>query len=45
MANSNEPVCYDFNDGSITVQSTGGSGGLVYSWSPANPVIGNTLII
>lgn len=33
VANSNEPVCYDFGDGSITVQSTGGSGGLVYSWS------------
>jgi len=34
VSNSNEPVCYDYNDGSITVQSTGGSGGLAYTWSP-----------
>ncbi|MBK6525882.1 MAG: gliding motility-associated C-terminal domain-containing protein [Crocinitomicaceae bacterium] len=42
MFNSNEPTCYAYNDGSITVQSTGGSGGLVYSWDPTNPVTGNT---
>jgi len=42
LANSNEPVCYDFTDGSITVQSTGGSGGLVYTWNPVNTVGGNT---
>lgn len=42
LSNSNEPTCYAYNDGSITVQSTGGSGGLVYTWSPSNPVPGNT---
>ncbi|MBP6532711.1 MAG: gliding motility-associated C-terminal domain-containing protein [Bacteroidia bacterium] len=42
MSNSNEPTCFAYNDGSITVQSTGGSGGLVYSWDPTNPVTGNT---
>lgn len=42
LANSNEPTCYDYGDGSITVQSTGGSGGLVYSWNPTNSVGGNT---
>jgi gliding motility-associated-like protein len=42
LANSNEPVCYAFSDGSITVNSTGGSGGLTYTWNPPNPVPGNT---
>ena len=42
LANSNEPVCYAFTDGSITVSSTGGSGALTYSWNPINPTPGNT---
>jgi gliding motility-associated-like protein len=42
LANSNEPVCYGFSDGSITVQSTGGFGAVNYSWNPANPSVGNT---
>jgi gliding motility-associated-like protein len=42
VSNSNEPTCYGYSDGSITVQSTGGSGGLVYSWNPVNGVPGNT---
>lgn len=42
VSNSNEPTCYDYSDGSITVQSTGGSGGLSYTWVPANGVPGNT---
>lgn len=42
MSNSNEPTCYAYNDGSITVQSSGGSSGLTYTWSPTNPVPGNT---
>ncbi|MBL7898419.1 MAG: SprB repeat-containing protein, partial [Crocinitomicaceae bacterium] len=42
VSNSNEPTCYGYSDGSITVQSTGGSGGLTYSWNPANGVPGNT---
>ncbi|MBI3135136.1 MAG: gliding motility-associated C-terminal domain-containing protein [Bacteroidetes bacterium] len=42
VSNSNEPTCYAYSDGSITVQSTGGSGGLTYSWVPANTVPGNT---
>lgn len=42
VSNFNEPVCYDYGDGSVTVQSTGGSGGLTYSWVPANPAPGNT---
>jgi gliding motility-associated-like protein len=31
--NSNEPVCYGFNDGSIDVGLTGGSAPLTVSWS------------
>lgn len=42
VSNSNEPVCYGYSDGSITVQSTGGSGGNEYSWNPTNPIISNT---
>ena len=42
LANSNEPVCYAFTDGSITVSSTGGSGTSTYSWVPTNPTPGNT---
>jgi len=42
LANSNEPVCYAFTDGSITVSSTGGSGSLTYSWLPVNSTPGNT---
>lgn len=42
VSNSNEPTCYGYNDGSITVQSSGGSSGLTYSWVPANPSPGNT---
>ncbi|MBK7129422.1 MAG: gliding motility-associated C-terminal domain-containing protein [Crocinitomicaceae bacterium] len=42
VSNSNQPTCYAYSDGSITVQSTGGSGGLVYSWNPVNGVPGNT---
>ncbi|MBK6950663.1 MAG: gliding motility-associated C-terminal domain-containing protein [Crocinitomicaceae bacterium] len=42
LANSNEPTCFAYSDGSITVASTGGSGGLVYTWDPTNPVPGNT---
>lgn len=42
LANSNEPVCYGYNDGSITVQSTGGSGSLSYTWNPVNQAGTNT---
>ncbi len=42
VSNSNEPTCYGYSDGSITVQSTGGSGGLTYTWNPTNAVPGNT---
>lgn len=42
VSNSNEPTCYGYNDGSITVQSGGGSGSLSYSWNPTNPSPSNT---
>lgn len=40
LANSNEPVCYGFSDGSITVSTTGGIAPIVYTWNPTNS--GNT---
>ncbi|MBK8927433.1 MAG: gliding motility-associated C-terminal domain-containing protein [Crocinitomicaceae bacterium] len=36
VTNQNEPVCYGFSDGSITVSSTGGVSPVTYSWNPAN---------
>lgn len=29
--NSNDPTCYQFNDGSVTINSTGGNGGTIYT--------------
>lgn len=42
VSNANEPVCYGYNDGSITVESSGGSGGYTYTWDPTNPTPGST---
>lgn len=42
VSNSNEPVCYGFTDGSITVQTTGGVSPITYSWNPTNTTPGNT---
>jgi gliding motility-associated-like protein len=36
LTNSNEPVCYGFNDGSITVSSTGGVATITHTWNPSN---------
>lgn len=42
VANSNEPTCYGFSDGSITVSTTGGVSPITFTWNPTNPVPGNT---
>ncbi|MCG8575218.1 MAG: gliding motility-associated C-terminal domain-containing protein [Flavobacteriales bacterium] len=42
MVTSNEPSCFGFTDGSITVASDGGTPTYTYTWSPENPVSGNT---
>jgi gliding motility-associated-like protein len=36
----NNPTCYGFTDGSVTVAATGGTAPVNYSWIPANPVPG-----
>ena len=38
----NEPTCYGFTDGSITVETAPGVGEVTYSWIPENPVEGAT---
>ncbi|MBI3134633.1 MAG: gliding motility-associated C-terminal domain-containing protein [Bacteroidetes bacterium] len=42
VANSNEPVCYGFSDGSITVSTSGGIVPVTYTWNPVNTSGGNT---
>lgn len=38
----NEPSCYGFTDGSITVETGGGLEDVTYEWTPSNPVPGPT---
>lgn len=38
----NDPTCYGFADGSITVETAGGSEDVTYTWFPENPVEGST---
>lgn len=38
----NEPTCYGFTDGSITVETEGGVGEITYTWDPENPIEGST---
>lgn len=42
VINSNEPTCYGFSDGSITVSTNGGTPTYNYSWSPAGLGTSNT---
>jgi gliding motility-associated-like protein len=38
----NNPTCYGFSDGSITVETTGEVGEVTYEWDPENPGGGGT---
>ncbi|NOQ70888.1 MAG: hypothetical protein GQ574_02735 [Crocinitomix sp.] len=42
LVTSNNPTCYGFTDGSITVEVAGGLGDVTYIWIPENPIEGAT---
>ncbi len=42
VVTQNDPTCFGFTDGSVTVETLGGTPTYTYTWSPTNPVSGAT---
>ncbi len=42
VVTQNDPTCFGFTDGSVTVETTGGTAPYDYTWVPTNPVLGAT---
>ncbi len=42
VVSQNDPSCFGFTDGSVTVETLGGSPAYDYTWSPTNPIPGST---
>ncbi len=42
VVTQNDPSCFGFTDGSVTVETLGGTSPYDYTWSPTNPIPGAT---